>query len=713
MVGNSYGTVGTSYGTVGDSYGTIGTSYGTVSDSYGISGVGYSSHGGNGGNGGSSSENNGQDSSSYGSSGGTGEGPYENGGIGENLAVGTIKEGNSDSGINADGGSGVESIGTVENQSEGAGTGVSADGGRETGSVVDGGGESGSSTVGNGESGGSATGAAAAETSGKKRSPLQTISETEETLSDSDIKGGASPPASSVTITGGSGPSGKTVYNVAINTKGGTSASNDNGNNTFRVDFQTDGAGSGEKAFTVSVHFSSVEGSKSNEKATVSPKIPAILVNPEGSTELENKSLFGKLNDEILSGGKRSISPLPAKENESKESNRNSEKESPSGVTVGRNAAKSSTSNSSSSGTKSKVNSAAERGSLSSSEKREADKETESLTTKLKGENRSSRNTTTPSRRNISGNREKSGTAGGETSSDGCVSGCLSIPPLAAPSLRSESNVNSGKASESQIVSSSISPAKVRSENNDKGRVSKGSVGSNPGRIPAVKGSALSGSIETEKGKNSTRLPRRQRPMLLLESQTSERVEIADHKDSNRTRHVPRYRPMPSTEETTNSPRTRPTSKPVTDQSDGNDDKSPSLKPFNNTTSVSSRTGGRRQRETDNNKQQTNLRGPVNNTQTSVRYLPRYNPITVTTEGTHLLVNNNVANVGKEKEESLIKMPAKGENAEEKGKSNTTGKDGSGDSVAVPPLVVPYLPVDTYYIPLRRLTRGQKKPVVT
>jgi hypothetical protein len=125
----------------------------------------------------------------------------------------------------------------------------------------------------------------------------------------------------------------------------------------------------------------------------------------------------------------------------------------------------------------------------------------------------------------------------------------------------------------------------------------------------------------------------------------------------------------------TRIPRLRPTSKPEETSFSGSDG-----------------SGGRSQREL--NKQQTSAgsSGSSNAYNTAVRYLPRYKPLT-TTEGITHLFSNDSAVVGKDV-------------------TGSSGKDGS-DPFATLPMLVPYLPIDTYYIPLRRLTRGHKKPVVT
>jgi hypothetical protein len=221
--------------------------------------------------------------------------------------------------------------------------------------------------------------------------------------------------------------------------------------------------------------------------------------------------------------------------------------------------------------------------------------------------------------------------------------------------------------------------------NNDKARVVK-EILSNTGRNSGVLNKGSSGT-ETL----------RQRPAK--GNQTSERVETAstDNKESpvNRTRH--------------NNPRTRPPSNPVTNENDSNPLILKSLADTGN--------GGRGQRES-RDKQPTGGSGPPNAQKPIVGTLPRNNhPIAITTEGHTHSFFNDAPIVGKDKEEFPIKLPKVENDQQEKGK-RTAVKDVSGD--VVPPLAIslplapfPYLPVDTYYIPLRRLTRGQKKPVVT
>ena len=531
--------------------------------------------------------------------------------------------------------------------------GDSANGGSESGSAaVDGGVESGISSSPVSESGNGGV----AETGGKKRSTSQTSKKIEEIKSsDSDVnKKAGNPPASSVTITGGSGPSGKTVYNVAI--KGGASStSNENGNNTFRLDFQTDGAGSGEKAFTVSVHFTS-----GNEKVDTLPDVIPAIVNQEGSRILENKSV----NDEITSGGKRSIPSASDKES-AKEPEGSAIR-----TTSSNNSGKSnktSSTNSSSSGTRSNDDQRA-----------------------TKGEIRSPTTTPPPppSERN---NREKSDTAVDKGAD------------FNIPSPRSESITNNGKTNVSQTVMSSSTGKVERSNkgsenNNDKGRVAK-EILSNTGRNSGVLNKGSSGTSET--GHNSTRPTTTMRQRPAKRNQTSERVETAsaDNKDSpvNRTRH---------------NQRTRPPSKPVTNENDSNPLILKSLTDKGN--------GGRGQRES-RDKQPTGVNEQPNAQKSIGKTLPRNNhPIAITTEGhTHLFFNDAPID-GKDKEESPIKLPEVENDQQEKGK-RTAVKDVSGDSVVVPPPLAislplapfPYLPVDTYYIPLRRLTTGQKKPAVT
>ncbi|XP_059353221.1 uncharacterized protein LOC130698385 [Daphnia carinata] len=239
-IGDSYGGGGTD-----DSYGNVG-----ISDSYGVSGVddsyggggGYDSYGGDGGY------------DSYG--GGGGHDSYGGGGYGIGGGIGGSAE-IITGGIVTTGDINSGAIPTAAIKDETPSAVVTSEGDTSSGKT-EGGNEAQGGTASTTSNDSQSSGGGTADITGRKRSPPDTTETTDKPPESTTVK-------SNDNTNSDSEKRAKTTvnYNLSINANGDTSAANGNGNNnTVKVDFKTDGTGTSENAFSLSVQISS--GSNGN-----------------------------------------------------------------------------------------------------------------------------------------------------------------------------------------------------------------------------------------------------------------------------------------------------------------------------------------------------------------------------------------------------------------------------------------------------------------